>query len=225
MSSEPLRRVGRGGAGNFYSKRDIQEAEQSDSAHRDLEAEAQAPSGNPLHRAQTHSAAEIAGPSYARSGRGGAGNFILNSPFTSTISSATGPATGPSPTGSPTPAAPAAATTLIQRSPTAAEVEADLAGRTQAAALAAVAAAQSKPSGGGRLSGRGGAGNWRDGSTADVGDQRRKEEEMEEVLRRAALRDVEIGLAVPARVYRGQSHHRPGGRGSGAGGEGEDGLG
>ncbi|KAK5664052.1 hypothetical protein OQA88_266 [Cercophora sp. LCS_1] len=65
MSDEVYRRVGRGGAGNWYSKKDVEAAEKAQ-AEADLEAQKAAVA--PVVDAASASA-------YARSGRGGAGNF------------------------------------------------------------------------------------------------------------------------------------------------------
>ncbi|EFX00740.1 hypothetical protein CMQ_7742 [Grosmannia clavigera kw1407] len=64
MSDEVFRRVGRGGAGNWYSKKDVEEAEKPEDR---IEIPEQ----------DTSSAAIRASPApYARGGRGGAGNFF-----------------------------------------------------------------------------------------------------------------------------------------------------
>ncbi|KAK4456285.1 hypothetical protein QBC34DRAFT_420016 [Podospora aff. communis PSN243] len=64
-SSDVYRRVGRGGAGNWYSKKDVEEAEKAQ-ASADLEAQ---------KAAVTPAPATDSAPVYARAGRGGAGNF------------------------------------------------------------------------------------------------------------------------------------------------------
>ncbi|KAL0931863.1 uncharacterized protein CTRU02_212816 [Colletotrichum truncatum] len=67
--SDVFRKVGRGGAGNFYSKKDVEDAEKAKSE--DVEAQkdaASATAASPTSPTTTSSA-------YARAGRGGAGNF------------------------------------------------------------------------------------------------------------------------------------------------------
>ena len=70
MSSDVFRRVGRGGAGNFYSQKDVEDAENA--RPKDLEAQQQktATSQHTTTQATSNSA-----PAYSRAGRGGAGNF------------------------------------------------------------------------------------------------------------------------------------------------------
>ncbi|KAK3296064.1 uncharacterized protein B0H64DRAFT_374206 [Chaetomium fimeti] len=176
MSSEVFRRVGRGGAGNFYSKQDVQDAEKKASTTTDLEAQDQLP--NPLSLTPTHATGSSSlgpGTSYTRAGRGGAGNFT----FSSADDAASTPASS--------------ADTAAQKQ----EEEADRA--KAAAAVAASLAAKSKAGG---LSGRGGAGNWSMGGSEreeEDKEERRKEEEKE--VERKVLMDVEVGLAPPARVY------------------------
>ncbi|OIW33250.1 hypothetical protein CONLIGDRAFT_640396 [Coniochaeta ligniaria NRRL 30616] len=70
MSSEVFRRVGRGGAGNWYSKKDIDDADKV--ASEDLEAQKPIPSAATPTTASTSSEDTAA---YSRAGRGGAGNF------------------------------------------------------------------------------------------------------------------------------------------------------
>ncbi|KAK0711089.1 hypothetical protein B0H67DRAFT_646496 [Lasiosphaeris hirsuta] len=69
-SDQVYRRVGRGGAGNWYSKKDVEEAEKLQAAA-DLEAQKHAATPAAVAAA---AAAESA-PAYTRAGRGGAGNF------------------------------------------------------------------------------------------------------------------------------------------------------
>lgn len=70
-------------------------------------------------------------------------------------------------------------------------------------AHAAVVASLAAKARAGGLSGRGGAGNWSfgggggDGGEEEEEKRRREEEELE----KRVLRDVEVGLAPPARVY------------------------
>ncbi|KAL8420069.1 hypothetical protein RB594_003010 [Gaeumannomyces avenae] len=69
MADEVYKRVGRGGAGNFYSKRDVEDAAKASKASTDLEAQKTASS-----LAQPPAASGGSAP-YSRAGRGGAGNF------------------------------------------------------------------------------------------------------------------------------------------------------
>ncbi|KAI4221557.1 MAG: hypothetical protein L6R36_006826 [Xanthoria steineri] len=65
MASDTYRKVGRGGAGNYYSNQDIQQAQKQ--AAEDLEAQ-------PIV-ADDPRAANAKEPEYIHSGRGGAGNY------------------------------------------------------------------------------------------------------------------------------------------------------
>ncbi|KAL8854790.1 MAG: hypothetical protein Q9221_000296 [Calogaya cf. arnoldii] len=65
MSSDMYRKVGRGGAGNYYSSQDIQQAQKQ--AAEDVEA-------LPMIAAE-HRAPDAKEPEYIHSGRGGAGNY------------------------------------------------------------------------------------------------------------------------------------------------------
>ncbi|KAH8880734.1 hypothetical protein GQ53DRAFT_788507 [Thozetella sp. PMI_491] len=69
MSTDVFRKVGRGGAGNFYSQKDVEEVQNANTE--DLEA--QKPSDLPLDAAPPPSSDQAG--TYARAGRGGAGNF------------------------------------------------------------------------------------------------------------------------------------------------------
>ena len=67
MSDDVYRRVGRGGTGNFYSKKEVEDVEKASKAATDLEAQKTEPSS-----------LDEVGPApaqYSRAGRGGAGNF------------------------------------------------------------------------------------------------------------------------------------------------------
>ncbi|EPE10277.1 hypothetical protein F503_05372 [Ophiostoma piceae UAMH 11346] len=64
MSTDHHFRIGRGGAGNFFSKKDLEEAEQKDLEAQNGDAPAQPPA--PPQPQQSP---------YTRGGRGGAGNF------------------------------------------------------------------------------------------------------------------------------------------------------
>ncbi|KAL8656970.1 MAG: hypothetical protein Q9226_002386 [Calogaya cf. arnoldii] len=65
MSSDMYGKVGRGGAGNYYSSQDIQQAQKQ--AAEDVEAQ-------PIIAAE-HRAPDAKEPEYIHSGRGGAGNY------------------------------------------------------------------------------------------------------------------------------------------------------
>lgn len=72
MSSEVFRRVGRGGAGNWYSKKDVEDAEKDAQDAQD----AQLPGPVTASPAAASPAAAAAAPApYSRVGRGGAGNY------------------------------------------------------------------------------------------------------------------------------------------------------
>ncbi|KAK3944643.1 hypothetical protein QBC46DRAFT_373918 [Diplogelasinospora grovesii] len=71
MSSDVFRRVGRGGAGNWYSKKDVEEA---DKKRTTSDVEAQNPA-TPVVAPSEPSQQQPSVPVYARAGRGGAGNF------------------------------------------------------------------------------------------------------------------------------------------------------
>ncbi|KAM3068735.1 hypothetical protein ACMFMG_010911 [Clarireedia jacksonii] len=80
MADEIYKKVGRGGAGNFYSKQDIDNVTKSAAA--DLEAQSL-----PLSKQATATtAAAVAAsqpPEYQHTGRGGAGNYITPSMLSS----------------------------------------------------------------------------------------------------------------------------------------------
>ncbi|KAK0748672.1 hypothetical protein B0T21DRAFT_344301 [Apiosordaria backusii] len=69
MSDDVFRRTGRGGAGNFYSKKDVEDVQKATAASADLEAQAD------LTKTATAVQQQQAPTSYSRGGRGGAGNF------------------------------------------------------------------------------------------------------------------------------------------------------
>ncbi|KAK4146963.1 uncharacterized protein C8A04DRAFT_25157 [Dichotomopilus funicola] len=181
MSSEVFRRVGRGGAGNFYSQQDVQEADRV--SKEDIEAQ----TADPLTLTRTTTAGTTSGqpgpgPSYTRAGRGGAGNFTFPSPTTDSNGGA---------------ASDAAAAAAKQPEEAAAAAEADRLQVTDA--VAASLATRAKTGG---LSGRGGAGNWATGTDSIEIREREKAERVKAAeLSRKALEDVELGLAVPQRVY------------------------
>ncbi|VBB86922.1 Putative protein of unknown function [Podospora comata] len=69
MSDDVFRRTGRGGAGNYYSKKDIEDVQKASEASADLEAQAD------LTKTATTIQQQPAPVPYSRGGRGGAGNF------------------------------------------------------------------------------------------------------------------------------------------------------
>ncbi|KAI1402218.1 hypothetical protein F4819DRAFT_455447 [Hypoxylon fuscum] len=90
-------RSGRGGAGNFYSQKDIEEATKAATKSEDLEAQKPAPADDtPTDPADPPSQTATASTgTYARTGRGGAGNFV----DPASVPTSTSP---PPPPGSPT---------------------------------------------------------------------------------------------------------------------------
>ncbi|KAF5501028.1 hypothetical protein CGCS363_v006638 [Colletotrichum siamense] len=71
--SDVFRKVGRGGAGNFYSKKDVEDVEKAkpEDAEAQKDAAAAATTTSPTSSSN--------GSAYARAGRGGAGNFYDHS--------------------------------------------------------------------------------------------------------------------------------------------------
>ncbi|KAI1490619.1 hypothetical protein F5X96DRAFT_635117 [Biscogniauxia mediterranea] len=146
--TDVYRRTGRGGAGNFYSQKDVDEVNKTE--NEDLEAQKQSstspsdpqpqprPHPHPLRSSPILYTQRPDIPARSSSGRGGAGNFTT-SPSTST----------------PTPMNPTITTTTASSSPTTAMMAT-----------------------GGTLSGRGGAGNWASSSQQpyDVEQERRRQE-------------------------------------------------
>ncbi|KAI1762486.1 hypothetical protein GGR53DRAFT_416027 [Hypoxylon sp. FL1150] len=108
--TDVYRRTGRGGAGNFYSQKDIAEvtkAADSDSS-KDLEAQTRPPADeiptDPADPSAHVASASTQPGAYARTGRGGAGNFV--DPATAVVA----PTSTSPPHTSPTAPAPAIAT-------------------------------------------------------------------------------------------------------------------
>ncbi|KAK4114137.1 hypothetical protein N656DRAFT_767155 [Canariomyces notabilis] len=196
MSSDVFRKVGRGGAGNFYSKKDIEEAEKATSA-----------AAPPLNGPGAGAEAGASGsgstvPSYARGGRGGAGNFVFRGGPSTASAAPSAPTTGGESASSPS-SGPLSPDTAQQELLAAAEAE-----RTRVAIAASIAAKTRT----GGLSGRGGAGNWTGGGGAGGSSGSDNDGEQgpaaAEELELKVLREVEDGLAFPGRVY-----HAPGARG------------
>ncbi|KAK3948889.1 hypothetical protein QBC32DRAFT_46857 [Pseudoneurospora amorphoporcata] len=168
MSSEVFRRVGRGGAGNWYSKKDVEDAEK---AAADLEAQKKSsgsgsPSPTTLERSIT---AQTSLGSSRAGGRGGAGNFYD-----------------------------ASATDAAAAAQQEEEKEAELEELTRV-----VTASIQRPNLSGRLSGRGGAGNYSDNAARSAQHRMDPEQQrkMIEDLNARVLQDVEAGLAMPRPAY------------------------
>jgi hypothetical protein len=196
--ADAYRKVGRGGAGNFYSLKDIEDVEKAAQAKSDADPEAQKPSpadelpSDPGQGPSTTAPASSSSPldaataGYARTGRGGAGNFVE-------------------------PVVSAAAQIAQHAQPRPATVH------STGNQSSAPAAPPRQPATTGH-SGRGGAGNW----TSD--DSQRAYEEEADHKRRAALDakvvdDVTAGLREPGRAVTRYNPHRRAGPGNGAGGE------
>lgn len=198
------RRVGRGGAGNWYSKKDVDEAEK---------AQQQAVSliflpiilfryfldpRYPAYRltpqtlwwkqdieAQKDHGTSAAGPAnpiaastqYHRAGRGGAGNFHDPAP-TNAITAGTDKADG------------AVDPVAVQQQ------------EEQIAKIKAAVAAQKPRTGG--MGGRGGVGNWSNSNSLSAQQQERQEKEEQKRVQEVelnVLRDVDAGLAMPKPAY------------------------
>ncbi|KAI0122262.1 hypothetical protein F4814DRAFT_408119 [Daldinia grandis] len=178
MADTVYRRSGRGGAGNFYSQQDIEEATKRKSE--DLEAQKSQPLADdepltdPADGPAQPVAAPIVGPTtsgartYVRSGRGGVGNFVdVPSPSIATM-------------------APTAGSTTHTSNP---QDQSD---------------SQSPPTSprrGGALSGRGGAGNW----TSEHGEGEPYDQEQERKRREALdahiLEDIRDSLPQPPKIH------------------------
>ncbi|KAI1772356.1 hypothetical protein F4818DRAFT_425698 [Hypoxylon cercidicola] len=115
--ADVYRRSGRGGAGNFYSQKDVEEATKTVDSSKDLEAQKQQPADeiptDPADYPPSHDASTAGGSTaqatYARTGRGGAGNFVDPASAPAPPSSSSAPA-------SPSSTARAAAATAVARS-------------------------------------------------------------------------------------------------------------
>ncbi|KAI0542263.1 hypothetical protein GGR58DRAFT_453299 [Xylaria digitata] len=88
-------RTGRGGAGNFYSQKDVEDAATKDKTE-DVEAQKPIASLDANGTAPSAPSPTSAGV-YARSGRGGAGNFVSSSNLPSTSPPSSSPHTSTSP--------------------------------------------------------------------------------------------------------------------------------
>ncbi|KAH8595557.1 hypothetical protein B0O99DRAFT_671977 [Bisporella sp. PMI_857] len=85
MGDEVYRKVGRGGAGNFYSKKDIEQANKAPSPS-DLESQP-LPSSTSIYKDDDTTApltkTKTPLPEYVHTGRGGAGNWVAPSDLAS----------------------------------------------------------------------------------------------------------------------------------------------
>jgi hypothetical protein len=193
--ADAYRKVGRGGAGNFYSPQDVEEATKSRSD--DLEAQKPAPAdeapsdpAEPPSDLPPTSAGASSTPIYARTGRGGAGNFV--DPLTASSSnikshSQPHPATIHT-TGNQSFAQSQSAVGPANHSST---------------------GAQRPPRAG--LSGRGGAGNWASGEEQKTIDEE-QERKRREAIDKGVFDDVRAGLKEPGRAH---TRVHPHGRGGG----------
>ncbi|KAI4865881.1 hypothetical protein F4820DRAFT_277723 [Hypoxylon rubiginosum] len=110
--ADVYRRTGRGGAGNFYSQKDVEEATKAADSSKDLEAQKQhqqppadeipTDPADPPSQHTTTTTSDSNNGAYARTGRGGAGNFV--DPVTAAASSPSSPPASPSSTATPAPA-------------------------------------------------------------------------------------------------------------------------
>ncbi|KAN0114976.1 hypothetical protein V8E51_004520 [Hyaloscypha variabilis] len=190
--SEPYKKVGRGGAGNFYSKKTVEDIKGKGKA---VDPEALPPATADLARAIS---ASLPAPEYLHTGRGGAGNWLKPTDLTSSGLTQT---TSPDPTSiapsssSPTEAGPSSPSPSSS-SPT--STFATPAPRPGIGVSKRVLGG-SKPT---YKGGRGGAGNYTD-FEAEERARREEEERVRAEMERRVERDVEAGLERPARAYGG----------------------
>ncbi|KAH8793903.1 hypothetical protein BGZ57DRAFT_848232 [Hyaloscypha finlandica] len=184
--SEPYKKVGRGGAGNFYSKKDVEDVKGKGKA---VDPEALPPSTADLTRAI--SASQTA-PEYLHTGRGGAGNWLKPTDLTSsglTQMSLPDPTSITASSPSPTQVGPSSSSPTSQFA----------SGSRPGIGVSKRVLGASKPS---YRGGRGGAGNYTD-LEAEERARRGEEERVRVEMERRVERDVEAGLARPARAYGG----------------------
>lgn len=203
------RKVGRGGAGNFYSQKDIDEATKPSSSS-DLEAQKLGPAAAAADETPSDPAIEPApGPpststptaadtgavssasgstttptTYTRSGRGGAGNFV--DPQTASVFSTM---------------------TGVQARPATVQSTGNQ------------SFAQAPPP---RYTGRGGAGNWGTGDEAQRVANEEQERKRKEALNAKVFDDVMAGLQEPGRAHTRVHPHGVGSNRVRGGGEFED---
>ncbi|KAI1170738.1 hypothetical protein F4777DRAFT_101839 [Nemania sp. FL0916] len=200
--SEAYLRTGRGGAGNFYTQKDVEEAV-TKSHSEDPEAQKVPSSAAQLpvdstSTAPSVSAQQASAGGYARSGRGGAGNFVPASSSSSSTATTSIPPSWASSTNIP----PSTSTTISAPHP---------ASGSSPTAFPPTSTARNVGTGTGssKYSGRGGAGNW--AGEESEGTRRAKEEQ--ERRRREALdagiaREIQASMPQqPARTYH---LHQPG---------------
>jgi hypothetical protein len=171
MASEPYRKVGRGGAGNFYSKKDVEDASKTETS--DLEAQ-KIPSTIDL--ASTPSSSQPP-PQYLHTGRGGAGNFNIpssNPPFLPTTDDPSLPVSSTSP-----PQNHSAILTTKEKAKENPHSNNGLSG----------------------YRGRGGVGNWNDADAGEKARAREEEEGIKMSVDERVRRDVEAMLRRPERAY------------------------
>ncbi|KAE9379164.1 hypothetical protein N431DRAFT_478238 [Stipitochalara longipes BDJ] len=188
--SEPYKKVGRGGAGNFYSKKDVEDIKGKGKA---VDPEAVPPATADLARALS---ASQPAPEYLHTGRGGAGNWLKPTDLTSSGLAQT---FSPDPTSiapSSSSSADAGPSSPSSSSPTSSFV--NPAPRPGIGVSKRVLGG-SKPT---YKGGRGGAGNYTD-FEAEERARRDEEERVRAEMERKVERDVEAGLARPARAYGG----------------------
>ena len=185
MSDDVYRRAGRGGAGNYYSKKDIAEVDKRVKEQQDVESQKPVPEdlppSDPADPPTTSTAASASSSAaYARSGRGGAGNFV-----------------------DPAQEAATGAPDIQGVSSTAASA---------ASAANTPPLSTSSAAGALRYSGRGGAGNFShfNPSAAPVVDEE-QERKRKETLEAGILKEIQDSLPEPPRTY----HMHSGGTGNG----------
>ncbi|RDW71108.1 hypothetical protein BP5796_04882 [Coleophoma crateriformis] len=189
------KKVGRGGAGNFYSKKDIEDVKGKGKAD---DVEAQSPTSTRALAAAI--AASQPPPEYQHTGRGGAGNWIQPTELvTQGLSQAAAREENPTAesinSSLPTPHSPSA----TPKSPTA---------RAQRPRLPPSSSSSSSTTTARYRGGRGGAGNYSVPDTAAMKAEREKKEKEEEekaikLVEERIRQDVEAGLAKPAKAYGG----------------------
>ncbi|KAI1854599.1 hypothetical protein JX266_000717 [Neoarthrinium moseri] len=206
--ADAYRKVGRGGAGNFYSKQDIEQAAKSTSPS-DLEAQKPAPPADepPSDPAQPPAPGPPSSstPAYARTGRGGAGNYVDSSTAAAASAGISSQAQ----------ARPATVHTTGNQSfaqPTTGS------GNTTAGGPVFSTSTERPPRTGGGLTGRGGAGNWTADESQRVFDEE-QDRKRREALDAKVFDDVRAGLQEPGRAHtRVHPHRGVPGKGAGQGG-------
>ncbi|KAK1702676.1 hypothetical protein BDP67DRAFT_550273 [Colletotrichum lupini] len=171
--SDVFRKVGRGGSGNFFSKKDVDDAEK---AKPEVTRETVCPSRairslpKMIHGKQdieaqksTDVAASSTSPTstgYVRAGRGGSGNYVDPTSLPGT------------------------------------KQQEELASKTQAAVNASIARSAARGA-----SGRGGAGNYTGGVVPGAEASEEEEVKRKEALEKKIIEDVEAGLPMPPKAF------------------------